>query len=90
MRSRRPADGTRGGDTAFVTDRAAIEAEISGLPRSLTLVFLNAWTRTPKEIHRVAVDAAAHHIGSDWSLLLRSLDDDQPRAATVSLSGPLG
>jgi hypothetical protein len=31
------------GDTAFVTDRAAIEAEISGQPRSLTLVFLNAW-----------------------------------------------
>jgi DNA-binding HxlR family transcriptional regulator len=43
------------------------------------------------EIHRVAVDAAAHHVGSGWSLtLLRSLDDDQPRAATVSLSGPLG
>jgi ketosteroid isomerase-like protein len=36
------------GDTAFVTDRAAIEAEISGQPRSLTLVFLDAWTRTPK------------------------------------------
>ena len=33
------------GDTALVTDRAAIEAEIT---RSLTLVFLNAWTRTPK------------------------------------------
>jgi ketosteroid isomerase-like protein len=48
LRSRRPADGTRGGDTAFVTDRAAIEAEISGQPRSLTLVFLDAWTRTPK------------------------------------------
>jgi len=43
------------------------------------------------EIHRVSVDAAAHHVGSDWSLnLLRSLNDDQPRAATVSLSGPLG
>jgi len=43
------------------------------------------------EIHRVSVDAAAHHVGSDWSLaLLRSLDDDQPRAAAVSLSGPLG
>ena len=28
---------------------------------------------------------------SDWSLtLLRSLNDDQPRAATVSLSGPWG
>jgi hypothetical protein len=43
------------------------------------------------EIHRVAVDAAAHDVGSGWSLTLqRSLDDDQPRAATVSLSGPLG
>jgi hypothetical protein len=43
------------------------------------------------EIHRVSVDAAAHHVGSDWSLtLLRSLNDDQPRAATVSLSGSLG
>jgi hypothetical protein len=40
------------------------------------------------EIHRVAVGAAAHDVGSGWSLtLLRSLDDDQPRAATVS---PLG
>ena len=54
------------GDTALVTGRAAIEAEINGQPRSLRLVFLNVWT------------------------LLRSLDDDQPRAATVSLSGPLG
>ena len=43
------------------------------------------------EIHRVSVDAAAHHVGSDWSLtLLRSLNDDQPRASTVSLTGPLG
>jgi hypothetical protein len=39
----------------------------------------------------VAVDATAHRVGSGWSLtLLRSLDDDQPRAATVALSGPLG
>jgi hypothetical protein len=28
--------------------RAAIEAEINGQPRSLRLVFLNAWTKTPK------------------------------------------
>ena len=43
------------------------------------------------EIHRVSVDAAAHHVGSDWSLtLLRRLNDDQPRAATMSLSGSLG
>ena len=36
------------GDTALVTGRAAIEAEIKGQPRSLRLVFLNAWTKTPK------------------------------------------
>ena len=35
------------GDTALVTGRAAIEAEINGRPRSLKLVFLNAWTKTP-------------------------------------------
>ena len=31
------------GDTALITGRAAIEAEINGQPRSLRLVFLNAW-----------------------------------------------
>ena len=36
------------GDTALITGRAAIEAEINGQPRSLRLVFLNAWTKTPK------------------------------------------
>ena len=36
------------GDSALVTGRAAIEAEINGQPRSLRLVFLNAWTKTPK------------------------------------------
>src|SRR5262249_22651589 len=36
------------GDTALVTGRAAIEAEINGQPRSLRLVFLGAWTKTPK------------------------------------------
>jgi len=35
------------GDAALVTGRAAIEAEINGQPRSLRLVFLNAWTKTP-------------------------------------------
>ena len=35
------------GDTALVTGRAAIEAEINGQPRSLKLVFLAAWTKTP-------------------------------------------
>jgi hypothetical protein len=56
-------------------------------------VFLNAWDKNAEgpEIHRLAVDAAALEVGSGWSLtLLRSLDDDQPRAATLSLSGPLG
>jgi hypothetical protein len=32
----------------LVGERAAIEAEINGQPRSLRLVFLNAWTKTPK------------------------------------------
>ena len=36
------------GDTALVTGRATIEAEVNGQPRSLRLVFLNAWTKTPK------------------------------------------
>ena len=33
--------------TALITGRAAIEAEINGQPRSLKLVFLAAWTKTP-------------------------------------------
>ena len=36
------------GDIALVTGRAAIEAEINGQPRSLKLLFLNAWTKTPQ------------------------------------------
>jgi hypothetical protein len=36
------------GDTALVTGRATIEAEVNGQPRSLRLVFLNAWTKTSK------------------------------------------
>ena len=36
------------GDVAIITGRAATEAEINGQPRSLRLVFLKAWTRTPK------------------------------------------
>jgi Domain of unknown function (DUF4440) len=35
------------GDVALITGRAAIEAEIGGQPRSLKLLFLNAWTKTP-------------------------------------------
>jgi len=34
--------------SAACSDRAAIEAEINDQPRSLRLVFLNAWTKTPK------------------------------------------
>ena len=34
------------GDAALVTGGAAIEAEISGQPRSLRLKFLNVWTKT--------------------------------------------
>jgi ketosteroid isomerase-like protein len=36
------------GDVALIRGRAAIEAEIGGQPRSLRLLFLNAWTRTPQ------------------------------------------
>jgi ketosteroid isomerase-like protein len=36
------------GDVALVRGKAAIEAEINGQPRSLKLLFLNAWTRTPQ------------------------------------------
>ena len=34
------------GDTALITGRAHIEAEIGGQPKALKLAFLNAWTRT--------------------------------------------
>ena len=33
---------------AAVTGDARIEAEIGGQPRTLKLVFLNVWTKTPK------------------------------------------
>ncbi|HZS68586.1 MAG TPA: nuclear transport factor 2 family protein [Burkholderiales bacterium] len=36
------------GDTALITGRAHIEAEIGGQPKTLKLLFLNAWTRTPQ------------------------------------------
>ena len=36
------------GDVALVRGKAAIEAEIGGQPRSLGLLFLNAWVRTPQ------------------------------------------
>jgi len=36
------------GDTALITGRAQIEAEIGGQPKTLKLLFLNAWTKTPQ------------------------------------------
>jgi ketosteroid isomerase-like protein len=36
------------GDTALVTGRAQIEAEIGGQPKTLRLLFLNAWTKSPR------------------------------------------
>jgi ketosteroid isomerase-like protein len=36
------------GEVALITGRAAIEAEIGGQPRSLKLLFLNAWANTPE------------------------------------------
>src|SRR5882762_7539580 len=36
------------GDVALVTGKGHIEAEINGQPRTLRLMFLNAWTNTPQ------------------------------------------
>jgi ketosteroid isomerase-like protein len=36
------------GEVALVNGKAAIEVDVDGKPRSLRLVFLNAWTRTPQ------------------------------------------
>jgi len=36
------------GDVALITGRADFEVESSGQPRSLRLVFLEAWAKTPK------------------------------------------
>jgi Domain of unknown function (DUF4440) len=36
------------GEVALITGRATIEAEIGGQPRSLRLLFLNAWAKTPE------------------------------------------
>jgi len=36
------------GEVALVNGKAAIEVDVDGKPRSLKLVFLNAWTRTPQ------------------------------------------
>ena len=36
------------GDHALVTGKAAIEAEVNGAARTLRLVYLNVWTKTPQ------------------------------------------
>ena len=36
------------GDTALVTGRAEIQAEVGGQAKTLRLRFLNAWTKTPQ------------------------------------------
>jgi ketosteroid isomerase-like protein len=46
------------GDVALVTGKAHIEAEINGQPRSLKLMFLNAWSKTPKGWKFVAWQSA--------------------------------
>ena len=38
----------RYGDVALITGRADFEVESSGQPRSLRLVFLEAWAKTPQ------------------------------------------
>src|SRR3954471_12886821 len=36
------------GDVALVTGKAAVEAEVNGQARSMKLVFLAGWTKTPQ------------------------------------------
>lgn len=36
------------GDTALITGRAVIDAEIGGQAKTLRLLFLNAWTKSPR------------------------------------------
>jgi ketosteroid isomerase-like protein len=36
------------GDNALVTGKAAIEAEVNGQARSMRLVYLDVWTKTPR------------------------------------------
>ena len=36
------------GEVVLIRGRAAIEVDIGGQPKSLRLLFLNAWTRTPQ------------------------------------------
>jgi ketosteroid isomerase-like protein len=36
------------GEVALVTGKASFEAEVNGQPRSMKLVFLDAWARTPQ------------------------------------------
>jgi ketosteroid isomerase-like protein len=36
------------GDVALITGKATFQVEVSGQPRTLKLIFLNAWTRTPQ------------------------------------------
>jgi ketosteroid isomerase-like protein len=36
------------GDSALVTGKAQIEAEVNGQARSLKLCYLNVWTKTPQ------------------------------------------
>ena len=41
-------DSMKSGNVALVRGRASIEAEIGGQARSLNLLFLNAWAKTPQ------------------------------------------
>jgi ketosteroid isomerase-like protein len=36
------------GEVALLTGRASLEVEIGGQPKSLRLLFLNAWAKTPQ------------------------------------------
>jgi ketosteroid isomerase-like protein len=58
------------GDTALVTGRATIEGEVNGQPLSLRLVFLNAWTKTPKGWKFIAWPIFYSSRASTWHKLL--------------------
>jgi ketosteroid isomerase-like protein len=36
------------GEVALITGKATFEVEVAGQPRTLKLIFLNVWTRTPQ------------------------------------------
>lgn len=48
------------GEVALVTGKAQFEVELNGAPRTLRLLYLNAWARTPAGWKFVAWQSAPH------------------------------